>query len=170
MFWNYSKKSSQSGTLFLKVYIIQTDLACSFVMYFVMCVAGWSDLGYSVSMQTSCTVITICDICEYCLPFRWVWLLQGMHVLTNWSTSGKSYFEAGLRDHCLSAHCLGCKGCLVWNIWNPQVWPCVALVLQNHPGSSWTSKSLCQFCLERMHQSPKSPRIVTIVNQSYIIL
>ena len=106
----------------------------------------------------------------YCLPFRWVWLLQGMHVLTNWSTSGKSYFEAGLRDHCLSAHCLGCKGCLVWNIWNPQVWPCVALVLQNHPGSSWTSKSLCQFCLERMHQSPKSPRIVTIVNQSYIIL
>ena len=64
MFWNYSKKSSQSGTLFLKVYIIQTDLACSFVMYFVMCVAGWSDLGYSVSMQTSCTVITICDICE----------------------------------------------------------------------------------------------------------
>ena len=111
MFWNYSKKSSQSGTLFLKVYnIYNSNGPGMFIRDVFRDVRDWMIWSWLFCFHAD---FLHChnNLWVYCLPFRWVWLLQGMHVLTNWSTSGKSYFEAGLRDHCLSAH-WGCKGCL----------------------------------------------------------
>ena len=140
MFWNYSKKSSQSGTLFLRVWFKGTRHALSRCIYafrdVCVCVRVWLDdlisvkSGYSVSMQTPCTVITSCEF--FVCPWGESDYCKTCMTLPTEAQMAKAISRLVCRcsqDHCLSAH---------WDAtWmlslkhSETMWPCVALVLHD---------------------------------------